>query len=275
MQQTIGTTRIAHVSDVHMLEARPGRSGAGCRLRHRFVRFGRRLDVDERARRLLDALTAAQQRAATHYVISGDLTELGRAAEFEHLAEVLHRSGIAPARITLVPGNHDAYTEPDAWRRALDGPLSPYAATSATDAGKVVERDDVVLLPLDVSVPQPVTRSAGELTADAAAEIEARLGDAALRRKAIVVVTHHPPYGEGPRLWRWIDSMRGGARLLALLAEHGNVHLLHGHLHRAVTRVIERTGNQVFGAPAVVDAREGTASFRLYDVVRGALVASA
>lgn len=271
MQKTI--LRIAHVSDVHML-ARPGGSGA-VGLARRFVSLGRPLDVADRARRFLDALTNARKTRADHVVVSGDLTELGDDAEYEQLAEVLDQSGIEPDRVTLVPGNHDAYASRDAWRLALEGPLAKWAPTSATSAGKLVDRGDVCFLPIDATVHQAVTRSAGELTDATAEAIDRRLDDPGLAAKAIVVVAHHPPYGEGPRFWQWIDAMRGGARLLASLARRHNVYVLHGHLHRAVTRVVERTKNRLYGAPAVVDAPKGAPAMRFYDVVAGELVEAA
>ena len=124
-------TRIAHLSDVHMLETRPGRSRAGWSMRHHFLSFGRPLDVAGRRRKLASALSAARRAGAGHVVISGDLTETGLPGEYEALAEALHACEFAPDRITLVPGNHDLYASPDAWRRAIDGPLAAFADTSA------------------------------------------------------------------------------------------------------------------------------------------------
>src|SRR5579862_5041940 len=80
-------TRIAHLSDVHMLEARPGRSRASWSMRHHFLSFGRPLDVAGRRRKLGNSLSAARRAGASHVVISGDLTETGLPGEYEALAE--------------------------------------------------------------------------------------------------------------------------------------------------------------------------------------------
>jgi hypothetical protein len=48
--------------------------------------------------------------------------------------------------VTLLPGNHDAYTSPDAWRLAMEGPLRPFRRSSATERGKVIDLGDAVLL---------------------------------------------------------------------------------------------------------------------------------
>src|SRR5580704_18481944 len=112
-------TRIAHLSDVHMLDARPSRARSGHSMGHRFLSFGRPLDAAGRRRKLVHALSAARRVGADHVVVSGDLTEIGSPGEFETLAETLHESGIAPDHITLVPGNHDLYTSPTARGDAL------------------------------------------------------------------------------------------------------------------------------------------------------------
>ena len=173
-------TRIAHLSDVHMLDARPSRARSGHSMGHRFLSFGRPLDAVGRRRKLAHALSAARRVGADHVVISGDLTEIGAPGEFECLAEGLHESGIAPERITLVPGNHDLYTSPDAWslgpRRTARGLPRARARRSP---GRVVECAGVRFLPLDVARYQPLTRSAGwidDLAMDAIARRAADRG---------------------------------------------------------------------------------------------------
>ena len=127
--------RIAHLSDVHMLDARPSRARSGYSMGHRFLSFGRPLDAVGRRNKLVHALSAARRVGADHVVVSGDLTEIGSPGEFECLGEALHESGIAPERITLVPGNHDLYTSADAWSRALQGPLAAFARDERPGAG--------------------------------------------------------------------------------------------------------------------------------------------
>src|SRR5689334_22760877 len=98
--------RIAHLSDVHTLEPSKQAYGWGVK----FVSIHRPLDAAARLRKLARALAAARRSGADHVVISGDLTEMGSEAQFAAFAEVLDASGIDPDRVTLVPGNHDAYT---------------------------------------------------------------------------------------------------------------------------------------------------------------------
>jgi 3',5'-cyclic AMP phosphodiesterase CpdA len=260
--------RIAHLSDVHLLETRPPVGGAYT-LRTRLVSYARTLDGQKRLANFRRALETARASGADHVVLSGDLTEMGSDAQFSVLAEILHDSGITPERITLVPGNHDAYTTVDGWARAMAGPLAAFAPSSASGApGKVVDRGDVAFVPVDATRFQSITRAGGELTDATADALEARLADPALAKKAVVLVQHHPPFGPKGRLSGWIDGLVGASRLASLVRQHASAHILHGHLHRIADYLVG--GARALGAPAVVDD-EAEARVRLYEL-RGGLL---
>lgn len=74
--------RIAHLSDVHILERRTPRDGSYS-LSTRMVSFQRPLDGEARASKLKRALASVKRALADHVVISGDLTEMGTIAQFE------------------------------------------------------------------------------------------------------------------------------------------------------------------------------------------------
>ncbi len=253
-----------------MLDARPNPARLD-QLTLKFLSFGRVLDPAGRKRKLSAGLRAAKRQGADHIVISGDLTEVGSDAQFEAFAETLHETQVSPDEITLVPGNHDAYTSGDAWRRALAGPLRAFAATSAEEAGKVLDRGNVAILPLNVSFHQSIAWSAGDFTPDAATALAGRLADPALSRKNVIVVQHHPPFGHAGRVWQWVDGLRGHARLLELLVSHPRVQLLHGHLHRMVDRIVGLGRSRIFGASATVDDPIDTPRVRLYEVTSDGL----
>jgi len=266
-------TRIAHLSDVHMLDTRPGRSRSGWSMRHHFLSFGRPLDDVGRRRKFAHSLSAARRAGASHVVVSGDLTEVGAPGEFEVLAEVLHESDFAPERITLVPGNHDLYSSPDGWRRAIEGPLSAFAPTSAGHPGMVVECAGMRLLPLDVTLHQPVTRSAGIIPDDALSMVARRAADPALADRPLVVVQHHPPFVRKTMALHWLDGLVGAANLMIMLERFRHLFVLHGHLHSLVNRALGCGVARVLGATAVVD--DGAAPrLRLYDVRAGRLQAA-
>jgi 3',5'-cyclic-AMP phosphodiesterase len=261
--------RIAHLSDVHLIAARSQRRTYG--LRSRAVRFGRTNDPTLRGKRLSTALETVKASGADHLVVSGDLTELGDEAEYELFGEVLASSRIDPDRITLVPGNHDAYTARDGWQRALEGPLAPWAKTSARAGTEVhvVDRGDAAFVPLDVTIHQSVLRSGGELRAETATRIDRLVRAPALEDKPVVLVIHHPPFPKHDNAaYRFVDSLKGSELVYELLARHRNLHLLHGHFHRVLDR------ERMFGAPGVADDVDGEPRVRLYDVKGAALVPS-
>lgn len=272
--------RIAHLSDIHTLDPETRRSTTRYRFNTKLVSLGRPIDPRSRAKKLTRALAAAKASGADHFVITGDLTEMGDPTEFEHFASLLDEARIPEDALTLVPGNHDAYTSGAAWRRALEGPLKRWADASATDAGKLVMRGDVAFLPIDTSCFQSLARSGGLFTPDAARAVQARIDDPALRGKAIVLVMHHPPFvhHQNP-IAQWVDGLRGCAHVLDMLTRHPHVQILHGHLHRVVDRIAElgkgvagvATRARIFGAPAIVDDVDDVPRVRLYDLRDGAL----
>src|SRR4051794_40372705 len=105
-------TRIAHLSDLHLLENEHQQRDAAGRFRLTFLSFFRKLDQKERCTRVRRALATYGASGAQHLVVTGDLTEDGTAAQFEVLAEVFLESGIDPREVTFTAGNHDAYTDP-------------------------------------------------------------------------------------------------------------------------------------------------------------------
>jgi 3',5'-cyclic AMP phosphodiesterase CpdA len=280
--------RIAHLSDVHILDARAGTKKARYRFATQLVSVGRSIDPLARAKRLAGALRSAKANGADHIVISGDLTEVGEQSEFEQFAEVLHDAKLPEDSITLVPGNHDVYSTGDAWPKAMKGPLACFAAASAALAGKIVERSGVAFLPVDTTRFQTMAWSGGLFTKEMAAALERRIEDPAFRDKAIVVVVHHPPF-HPVKMMKWIDGLRGGTIVLDLLARHPRLQLLHGHLHRIFNHIVATSAvgvaallrpklgttpdapTRVFGAPATCDGPEQAPHLRFYDVEDGAL----
>jgi Icc protein len=260
-------TRIAHLSDLHLLEDNHRQRGAGGRLRLSFLSFGRPLDAHERLGRLERALAAYRASRAEHLVITGDLTEDGRSAQFEALAAVLLESRIDPHEVTLVPGNHDAYQHRSAFSEALRGPLRRFCATSSALAVTVL--DDVAIVPVSTAMFQPITRSAGEI-ADQQLE-RVRVVSGALERsgRAIAVAQHHQPYAYSVPALNWLDGLQNHVSAMGLLRRHRELHVLHGHRHCSIDRrVASDEPPRVFGTTACVDH---AAPLRLYEACDGRL----
>jgi 3',5'-cyclic AMP phosphodiesterase CpdA len=183
------------------------------------------------------------------------------------LAEILADCPIAPEKITLVPGNHDAYTSGDAWARALAGSLRRYAPTSAP--GSIVRLRNAIILPLSTSVHQHWTRSAGRIDALDFRRIRACAIDCP-DDCPIVLGQHHPPYAHALAAYQWIDGLQNHAHIAAALGRLPRVHVLHGHTHRASDRRLgNAAGIRAFAADAVVD---NEAPLRLYELANGSIL---
>lgn len=250
--------RVAHLSDLHLLEpAVRLRTGTDW-LRVHYLSLKRSLDYVARRARAESALATACAEGFDHLVLTGDLTEDGSFAQYEVLAEVLERSGIPAERITLCPGNHDAYGI--AWAEALAGPLARWSRGS----GDAVFLDDAVVVPVSSAVPQHFMRSSGKVereALDGAASVAA--GE---RGRAVLLAQHHPPYAV---LHQWVHGLLNHREVTGLLEAYDNVSVLHGHLHRRKERGLTADGPaRIFSCFAVAD---NTVPLRMYDVVEGLL----
>jgi 3',5'-cyclic AMP phosphodiesterase CpdA len=259
--------RIAQITDLHLLSFASDGVAARADARTRFVSLGRRLDPHVRRERAAAALSIAWQSGADHVVLSGDLTELGSASEFEVVAEVLAASPFHPHQLTLVPGNHDRYAEVDGWGQALAGPLAPWARRTSGDAGTLIDLGHIRLLPLDVTRPQSVMRSAGFLTEDVMDRVQRTLADPAVRARPVAIVQHHAPFNLAP-VMHLVDGLIGCERLTDVVERHEAVQVVHGHLHRHTDRGDSAGLPRYLGARAVVD---DASALRLYDVTADGL----
>jgi len=202
-------TILVQVTDLHIRE--PGRLAY------------RRVDTSAYFRAMVDAVLALQQRPHA-VVISGDLTDFGRADEYASLQAQLASLEAAGLPIYLMPGNHDDRAE---LRRAFsthaylgDGPFVQFA----------VDVGPLRLLALDTCMPM---QSAGTLDADRLAWLEHQL-DASTDRP-VVIAMHHPPFETLIGHMDKIGLLAGGPELEAIVSRHPNVErVICGHLHRAI-----------------------------------------
>jgi hypothetical protein len=260
-------TRIAHLSDLHLIENDHRQRDAAGRFRLSFLSFFRKLDQQERRARVRRALAAYVASGAEHLIVTGDLTEDGTEPQFEVLAELLLDSGIDPREITLTAGNHDAYVEASAFERALDGPLRPFAATSRP--GVASELDDVIIVPISTVIRQAISRSAGAIPNEHLERVHRIAVACRGSRRAIAIAQHHQPFSYAVAPMNWVDGLQNHASAVELLQRHRALHVLHGHRHRSSDRPVSADGPaRVFGTSACVD---DDSPLRLYESCDGRL----
>lgn len=164
-----------------------------------------------------------------HVAVTGDLTHLGLRAEIAQAVAWLERLG-GPERVSLVPGNHDAYARgryPEAW-----APWAPYMRSQVPEAEPfpwVRRCGPVGLVGLSSAHPTPLLRATGSIGAQCD-RLAQRLRDLGREGRSRVVLIHHPPHAGAVAPRR---ALVDAARLGAVLAREGAELVLHGHVHRA------------------------------------------
>jgi 3',5'-cyclic-AMP phosphodiesterase len=199
---------LAQVTDMHVK--------AGGKLSYRVV------DTESHLAKCVAHILALPQRPDA-ILFTGDLTDFGKAGEYDNLARLL---APLPMPVFLMPGNHD---EPEAMRAGF--PAHAYLRQRTGRLDYVIDDFAVRIVALDSTIPR---QSGGELH-DAQLEwLDRTL--AADPRKPTIVALHHPPF------WTGIGHMdRIGfahpERLEAVIARHPQVErVLSGHLHRTIFR---------------------------------------
>ncbi len=252
---------IAQLTDLHLVERNYAQRRLESRARLQYLSFGRPLAPEARRNRVSSALREVCARNVDHLLITGDLTEDGHAEQFEVLAELLADSRISPERVTLVPGNHDAYIDEGGFARALRGPLRAYAATSSI--ASALRFRDVTIVPVSTAFQQSPLRSAGAIAAHELASLAAIATDPSRAGYPIVFAQHHPPGAAFMPLVQWLDGLTEHSALSHLFRRCPHLHVMHGHTHRCSDKsaCVGETA-RVFSARAVVDS---ASPLRLYE----------
>jgi 3',5'-cyclic AMP phosphodiesterase CpdA len=195
-----------------------------------------------------------------HIACVGDLINISLPAEFPPAAQFLARLG-TPARVSLVPGNHDAYVasvQPEIER--FWGPWM------TTDSGRfegfpyIRMLGPLALIGLSSGVSTWPFLATGRLGIAQRDKLTAALKFLKIQGLARVILIHHPPYQGGATVGR---TLTDAAEFEAIMAECGAELILHGHNHR--TSIAHLAGPDglipVIGVPSASAAR-GTPGHR-------------
>jgi 3',5'-cyclic AMP phosphodiesterase CpdA len=223
---------LAHLSDPHLHPAsRP-------RLRELVSKRGlgfTNWTMRRRHRHRTDALAALvadlEAQHPDHIALTGDLTVIGHPDEYVPARAFLETLG-PPDRVSVIPGNHDAYMR-GTWHHPQLHWSDYMRGDGETDRGAprfpyVRRRGPVALVGLSTAVPTLPFSAAGRLGAGQAGRLRkvlAALGEEGLFR---VVMIHHPPLPGG----RALRSLTDVAVLAEAVAAVGAELMLHGHNHR-------------------------------------------
>ena len=270
--------RVGHLSDLHAtpVRIRSPRELHGKRLLGWLSWQVRRSRVHRPD--VLEALIEDLHRVAPdQIVVTGDLTNLACEQEFVAAREWLHRIG-KPERVSVVPGNHDAYVPIprevswDHWSEFLRSDPLPAAAPTTGDAFPTLRvRGDAAFVGLCSATPTAVGLATGALGETQLARLEQLLEKGIDPRLCRILLIHHPPT-EGVVTSR--RALTDASALRAVLRRRGVDLILHGHGHRTLIGALEGPSGPI----PVVGARSSSdvghrpdkrAQYHLYEIEPG------
>lgn len=197
----------------------------------------------EHQRDLLDALVDDLGRTRPdHLIVTGDLTHIGLPDEFRQAQQWLQGIG-APDDITVIPGNHDAYTRTrpeqtiDLWTEYMISDQAECQATGIFPSLRI--RGPAAIIGLSSALPTAPFLATGSVDAHQLQALPSLLDETARRGLFRILVIHHSP-AAGVDKWR--KRLTNRSNLQALLARHGAELVLHGHTHRAIWSNLPTTG---------------------------------
>jgi len=263
---------LAHLSDPHLppLPAARFRDLAGKRAlgylnwtrnRHKYHR-----------REVLDTLVAdLRAQRPDHIAVTGDLVNIALEAEFAPARAWLQSVGTSE-HVTVVPGNHDAYTRAtrnrsaEIWGDYLrgDGALTADPITFPF----VRRRGPLALIGVSSAVPTPPFMATGWLGQAQRDALDGILSQLSAEQVFRVLLIHHPLRSDSRH-----KSLTDSDELLTLLKRHGVELVLHGHDHVHSTMWVDGSRSRIpaIGVPsasAIAHGHYPAAAYNLFSIER-------
>lgn len=271
---------LAHISDLH-LGPLPGVQPRDLRGK-RFIGYHswqyRRRHIHQMP--ILEAVIAdLVAHRPDHIAITGDLINISLEAEYKTAAAWLEVLGEAD-RITVVPGNHDAYVPfpwdagMGRWAAFMTGDLRMAGARGTGGLANpfpfVRQRRNVALIGASSAVPVGWRFASGFLGAPQIESLRQILRELRERGFYRILLIHHPPL---PSQADDRKALSDAAELKAVLEQEGAELVLHGHNHKPMLAHLRSAHGPVniVGVPsasAAATPRKPAAAWNLYRVGR-------
>jgi len=227
---------------------------------------------------VLEALARDMARTAPdHIAVTGDIVNISLPGEFDHATQWLGSLG-EPDKVTVVPGNHDAYVAMD-WHQTI-GQWASYMANNDLGNGSVEKplegedqfpfvrlRGDVALVGVSTACPTPPGFAGGTVGERQLGALRDKLTELDKRGLCRVVLIHHPPFGD-PRHRR--KELTDYEAFCKCIESAGAELVLHGHTHKSgLTKIRTPAGHApVIGVPAASARGHGGKDYSRYHLYR-------
>lgn len=243
-----------------------------------YLRWKLKRQVGHNAELLTILRRDLQRTKPDHMVITGDLTHLSLPAEFAMAHDWLKSLGTAD-RVTVVPGNHDAYIR-TRWNdtfaccleyMAGDPPAQPAMPDSLEDLYPTVRIiDPIALIGINTARPSSLHLATGTIGAGQLEKLEMILRHLAGQHLFRILLLHHPPVQGVVSRRKSLTDMEA---LHMLLQRYGVELVLFGHAHESVRQSLNTAAGVIpaIGAASAssVSHRKGRlASYYLYEVMK-------
>lgn len=216
---------------------------------------------------ILDALLGRLgEIAPDHICITGDITFTTHPGEVDQAADWMEKLG-EPSRISLIPGNHDAYVP-----GALDYALEKWGCWMRDDDNRsgfpyLHRRGPVNIIGVSSAVVTPPLTSIGYIGHEQLDRTRKLLEEIKGDGRITLLMVHHAPHDGATRKTKALEDRQA---LQALLHDLPVDAVLHGHLHYPV-RASLAGGNgpiPVLGAASAsaLGKRKGAAHFHVLEV---------
>ncbi|MBN9012460.1 MAG: metallophosphoesterase [Rhizobiales bacterium] len=223
-------------------------------------------------RELLDLLVSDLHiQQPDHIAITGDLVNLALPSEFAPARKWLEGIG-PPDRVTIIPGNHDAYVRTTQHRFAESfGEYLHGDGANASDAivyPFVQRRGPLTLIATSTAVPTAPFMATGRLGTAQLAALDRILSAQANEPTFRGLLIHHPRRAEHHGRYKRLTDADA---LLALLKQHGVDLILHGHDHVHSTMWFDGPRGRIpaIGVPsasAVAHGHHPAAAYNLFKI---------
>ncbi len=211
-----------------------------------------------------------------HVLCTGDVTNLAFEQEFRFARARFDKIALGPNRVTVLPGNHDAYVQEGATHfAAVFGEYfmsDPHFVTA--DPWPVVRvRGPAAIIGLSTSMETPWFTAYGRVGSRQLERLEQVLTDPAITDKVRVVAIHHPPAGK--RAASRIRGLKDRDGFAQVLARAGAELVVHGHEHRDLSESLQGPDGPI----PVLGIQSGTyeandptrtARYRVFEIEDGA-----
>jgi 3',5'-cyclic AMP phosphodiesterase CpdA len=262
--------RLAHFSDIHVtrspfsesLRSVLGKIGAGA---VNYYVGGRRHHfraVDARIEALLEDVDAQN---IDHAICTGDITSFSHVAEFERCAELFGPRLEQPERYTVIPGNHDRYTERATTEKRFERLFAGLCGGDAQFPFSKKIGPGVRVFGLDVTRPTGPFDSSGRAGEAQLERLGELLRDPEGRDDVRILALHYGLLRSRGQRDRRRHGIRDDLELIELVRDPSSQLdlVVHGHMHGAYHIDIE--GVAVMCAGSATDLHR-ECGYNLYEI---------